>query len=228
MAENDFGMRFGVKKFSGNCNDFRNWKIRVECALKEKKCWYAIDAAFDLAEVSKEIVNTAANDLAKAIIVSTITDNVMDEVYNNLANVMWASLLTKYEKLDFTGIHFVRQRFFKCYQEKDETVESYIARVQVIKGQLDQMEKKLEDSDVILQIYGGVLPAYTNFAQILVANKAEKDLDLKAFKMAMINEEKRRKDASNVKNDEQFNPADEVYFAKEQKQKNKNKNLNLI
>ena len=78
---------------------------------------------------------------------------------------------------------------------------------------------------MILQIYGGVLPAYTNFTQILVA---EKDLDLKAFKMAMINEEKRRKDASNMKNDEQFKPADEVYFAKEQKQKNKNKNLNLI
>ena len=131
MAENELGIRYGVKKFNGNSNEFRNWKIRVECALKEKKCWSAIGSLFDTKESDKEGVNEALNDTAKAIIVSTITDNVLDEVYNDRANVMWAKLLSKYEKLDVTGVHFIRQRFFNCKQEKNETVENYITRVQI-------------------------------------------------------------------------------------------------
>jgi hypothetical protein len=215
MTENDL-MRFGVKKFTGNSNDFRNWKIRVECALKEKTCWSAIGATFDTKETGKELVNEAMNDAAKAIIVSTISDNVLDEVYNDLANVMWASLLTKYEKLDFTGVHFIRQRFFNCKQEKGETVENYISRVQTFKGQLDQTDQKVNDTDVIMQIYGGVLPEFTHFVQILIVNKETHELNLKDFKMALINEEKRQKDANNNEN-----CANEVYFSKENKQKGK-------
>ena len=218
MAENELGIRYGVKKFNGNSNEFRNWKIRVECALKEKKCWSAIGSLFDTKESDKEGVNEALNDTAKAIIVSTITDNVLDEVYNDRANVMWAKLLSKYEKLDVTGVHFIRQRFFNCKQEKNETVENYITRVQTYKGQLDHTDQKVNDTDVIMQIYGGVLPEFTHFVQIIIVNKDTKDLNLNDFKMALINEEKRQRDANNTENS-----INEVYFSKQKNSKEKKK-----
>jgi len=163
--EKDLNIKLGVKKFDGNRSDFKIWKIRVVAALKADKSWVACGNNFDLAEIGKEAENEALDDKAKMIIMSTVTDSVLRNVFKETAKEMWQVLCAKYEAKDVQGLNFTRRKFLNCKQE-NESVESYIDRVASLRDELEANEIEVDDLESIMTIMQGISSEYEIFVQL--------------------------------------------------------------
>ena len=203
--------KFSVKKFDGK--DFSLWKDKVTIALKAFKCHDAVKEDFD---VSKEN-NEQKDDQAKLILVTSIADPILRKINRETAKDMWDSLIEKYEKKNLHMMSYERKKFLNAKQEKNESIEEFGDRLLKMKDELAMGGYNVEDEDASLTFVHGVLPEYDNFVQCLLINQNMDDFELDEIVKIMINEERRRKENSKLRDE----TSDSMFLAKFNKNKNR-------
>ena len=168
--------------------------------MKASKCNEAIKDEFKIKlegevenKAEKEKKNEEADDKAKFILMSTISENILRNISRKSAKDMWKSLTDKYEDTNLQNVIFLRKRFLNSKQELNETVEDFIDRVEIIKEELETVHTvEIKDEDTALTILSGLLPAYENCVQCITVNL--KTAKLEDVKRNLVNEEKRRQE----------------------------------
>ncbi|CAF1077662.1 unnamed protein product, partial [Brachionus calyciflorus] len=189
MAESGVTFRFNIKKFDGT--DFVLWKDKVLSALNASQCSEAIKESFESDSPEKIL----KDEKAKVILMTSIEDKILRRLKRKTAKEIWTSLTNRYENKNFLNIMCLRKKILNSKQEDNESVESFIDRVQNLSEEIEALGLKMTDQDIAMTIMQGLISEYDNFVQCLTVNtdiNDPNDLDLDEIINALIIEEKRR------------------------------------
>ena len=148
-----------IKKFDGK--DFILWNFRIEKALRANQCFEANAEDFDFEDdEAKKKEKLKIDEKIKFIIKSSLEEKVLRRVHRETASEIWSSLRKRYEEKDAHGVNFASRKFFNSKQEKQESVEDFLDRVEVLREELEAAECDISDEDMIINIIQGIKPAY--------------------------------------------------------------------
>ena len=171
MAEANELARLRITKFNGD--DFDLWKDKIMNALKASDCDQTIMQGFDLNEGNdqEKKAKEKTDEKAKLLLMSSISDDILRKLARNSAKDIWKSLLERYEAKNVQRILSLRRKLLNLKQEKNETVESFIDRVNGTANNLNKaVGQKIDEDDLALTILQGVSHEFEYFVQCLTTN----------------------------------------------------------
>ena len=222
MADIFENIKLGIKKFDGK--DYILWKDRIENALEASKCFDAINEDFDPAEGDEEEKKNKKelNIKAKLIIMSSMTDDILRKVPRESAKTIWKTLKNRYEEKNGPSILATERNFLTSKQSANETVESFIDKIQSMRESIEASGNKISDEDTAMTILYGLLPSYENFVQCITISK--KNIVLDEVIVELIAEEKRRSNKginSNTESEIAFHSSNQRTFSRYSNNNNK-------
>ena len=220
-------MKSVITKFDGEISEFELWKSRVTLAMTADKCWAACDNDFVIAttimsgSAADTVKNTEADQKARLIIASTLTDKVFRLIHKKaLAKEQWKYLCDTYEKKDVMGIVFLKNRFSNCKQGKNETVEAYINRKTIIREELTVAGQTISDPEMAMELMRGISDVYEQFCSAATASQEPDKIDLEQLKTKLRQEEYRRLERIKEKGDgENEYGSDQAFYSNQKTSK---------
>ena len=169
-------------KFNGSANNFAQWKTRMEAYLEDKELLDVVEnpvLGIDeeaKVEFSSTYTNINGQDMIKkskkayAIIMMALGDEqlqlVMDVKRGNAYRV-WKKLLEQFERKTQTNKILVRRQLQSVTMKENESVNSYVARINQLVMLLVGIGEKVSDTEKISVLLNGLPDEYNSVVDSL-------------------------------------------------------------
>ena len=177
-----------VRVFDGT--KFPVWKFHMELCFSTKKVKPLINGSLPRpAPDAPELERTSwveRDDLAKTMIRSSVTTNVLETLVNcETAAEMWSSLCSFYQRRSKENIQSIQNSFFEYKMAMGDDINTHITKILSIGSLLKDLGKPIDDDMVITKIMCNLPASYNNIVTAW-ANVPEDQQTIQNLKVRLL------------------------------------------
>lgn len=178
-------------------SQFSMWKFQIKVLLKASEIFGLVNG--DRIKPERDAANFEAENKiwnkadckAQKFIVSTVGQQPLQHIMNcETARQMWLKLEAVYEQKTQTNIHLLQQRFYSYVRDPQDSMATYISKLETIVKQLQDLGENISNSMVTTKILMTLPPNFNHF-NTAWESTAEKDRTLENLTSRLVMEEAR-------------------------------------